>query len=273
MVSVFRLHIFILFCFLAACTVSEKKVAGPVVDEMQPDALFEHSKNQISQKKYIKASEALSRIETQFPHSYLASHASIMKAYAYYKDSLYDDAILVLNRYINEHRAAEDIAYAYYLKALCYYDQINDVRKDQEITLKAMAALSDLIKRFPNTEYAQDALLKVDLARNYLAGKEMDVGRFYLKRHHFAAAVNRFQKVIEDYQTTIHTEEALHRLTEAYLSLGLVEEAQATAAVLGYNFPGSDWYADSYKVLQDVGVVPRKSNSAWIMKVWEKPKS
>ena len=260
----------ILFLSLAACSVSQKKADKPIVDKMGVEELYKYSKTQIQNYKFSRASDALERIETEFPHSYLAMHASVLKAYAYYSDGRYDDAIIVLNRYIRENRGAQDIGYAYYLKALCYYDQVNDVRKDQGVTLDAMAALQDVVDMFPNSEYAQDARLKIDLAENYLAGKEMDVGRFYLKRRHFGAAVNRFQKVIRDYQSTIHTEEALHRLTEAYLSLGLLEEAQATASVLGYNFPGSDWYQDTYKALQQVGLAPKKSDTSWIVKIWKK---
>jgi outer membrane protein assembly factor BamD len=166
----------------------------------------------------------------------------------------YTDAIGTLDRFIQLHPAHRDIAYAYYLRALCYYEQIADIERDQKGTEQAMNALQEVVNRFPDTNYARDAQLKVDLCHDHLAGKEMEIGRFYQKQHLYEAAIGRFQRVVDDFQTTNHVPEALHRLTEIYLVLGLKDQARKTASVLGYNYPGSQWYEDSYSQLVDDGV-------------------
>ena len=176
-----------------------------------------------------------------------------MSAYCYYQGNKYSEAILASDRFITLHPGNKDAPYAYYLKAVSLYEQIVDVGRDQRRTEQAMAALSDLIKRFPQTDYARDARLKLDLTRDHLAGKEMSIGRYYLKRGEQVAAITRFRTVIEKYQTTSHVPEALHRLVEAYLSLGVVKEAQTAAAVLGHNYPGSEWYEDSFNLLGEYG--------------------
>ena len=178
-----------------------------------------------------------------------------MQGYAQYLQQNYTDAIGTLDRFIQLHPAHRDIAYAYYLRALCYYEQIADIQRDQKGTQEAMAALQEVVNRFPDSAYARDARLKIDLCRDHLAGKEMEIGRFYESQHLYAAAIGRFQRVVDDYQTTNHVAEALDRLTEIYLKLGLPDEARRTAAVLGYNYPGSRWYADSYDQLVADGQV------------------
>jgi outer membrane protein assembly factor BamD len=169
-----------------------------------------------------------------------------MAAFSYYQSNKYDDAIIALDRFIQLHPGHRDIPYAYYLKALCFYEQISDVGRDQRMTQLALDALAEVVKRFPESPYSRDARLKIELAIDHLAGKEMDVGRYYQKQQQYVAAINRYRVVIERYQTTTHVPEALHRLVESYLALGVKDEAQQAAAVLGHNFPGSDWYADSY---------------------------
>jgi outer membrane protein assembly factor BamD len=163
----------------------------------------------------------------------------------------YDEAILDIDRFVELHPGYKDVDYALYLKALCYYDQITDVARDQEMTERALAALETLTRRFPDSKYARDAQLKLDLTRDHLAGKEMEIGRYYLHRDEINAAINRFLTVVRDYQTTTHVPEALHRLVESYMTLGLKDQATRIAAVLGYNYPGSKWYAASYKLLDD----------------------
>ena len=185
-----------------------------------------------------------------------------MAAFAHYQSLKFDDAILALDRYIQLHPGGDQVAYAYYLKGLCYYEQITDVGRDQKITNQALEALREVVRRFPDSEYSRDAKLKIDLTVDHLAGKEMEIGRFYLKQQNYMAAIGRFRKVVDDFQTTSHTAEALHRLIEAYLSMGLTGEARQTAAVLGHNFPGSPWYEDSYDLLINAGVKPVKSDSA-----------
>jgi outer membrane protein assembly factor BamD len=180
--------------------------------------------------------------------------AQLMSAYAFYLANKYDEAIISLDRFIQLHPSNRDIAYAHYLKALCYYEQISDIQRDQKMTRLALESLKELIVRFPSSKYARDAQVKLDLTFDHLAGKEMDIGRYYLNRGQYLAAINRFRNVIEHFQTTTHVPEALLRLTECYLAIGVVDEAKKTAAVLGHNFPGSVWYADSYRLLKGKNV-------------------
>ena len=174
-----------------------------------------------------------------------------MAAFAHYQAEEYDQAIVTLERFIRLNPGNDQIAYAYYLLALSYYDRISDVERDQRMTELARNSLEEVVRRFPETDYARDARLKLDLTLDQLAGKDMEIGRWYLRQGHYQAAIGRFQRVVDEYETTTHVPEALHRLVESYLSLGLRSEAERVAAVLGYNYPGSDWYQDSYAVLVD----------------------
>ena len=186
-----------------------------------------------------------------------------------YQGNRYAEAIDAADRFIQLHPGNKDVPYAYYLKAVSLYEQVGDVDRDQQKTENALTALQDLIQRFPNTEYARDARLKVDLTRDHLAGKEMTIGRFYLRQGEYLAAINRFRTVIDKYQTTSHTAEALERITEAYMSLGVVKEAQTAAAVLGYNYPGSQWYMDAYTLLTAENVAPMENQESWISKAFK----
>jgi outer membrane protein assembly factor BamD len=178
-----------------------------------------------------------------------ATKAQIMAAFTYYQSNKYDDAIIALDRFIQLHPGHRDIPYAYYLKGLCYYEQISDVGRDQRVTQQALDALAEVVKRFPESPYARDARLKVELAIDHLAGKEMEIGRYYQRSGRWLAATLRFRQVVDTYQQTSHTPEALYRLVESYLSLGVPEEAQKAAAVLGANYPGSEWYQRAYKLM------------------------
>lgn len=218
--------------------------------EQPVTTLYDDAAKLIDGKNYEGAAKAFDEVERQHPYSEWATKAQLMSAYSWYQARKYDDAIIALDRYIQLHPGNKDVSYAYYLKALCYYDQISDVKRDQKITQQSFDALDEVIKRFPDSEYSKDAKLKRDLAFDHLAGKEMDIGRYYLRQGQYIAAINRFQKVITDYQTTTHVPEALYRMAEAYTSLGLVEEAKNAAAVLGYNFPGSEWYQISYWLVE-----------------------
>ena len=209
--------------------------------------------------RYVDAALFFDEVERQHPYSVWATKAKLMSAYGHYHAGQYDEAITRLDRFVAVHPGNRDIAYAYYLKALCYYEQIADVRRDQEMTQKAMQGLQDVITRFPVTPYGRDARLKLDLTLDHLAGKEMVVGRFYLNQRHFLAAINRFKNVVETYSTTSHVPEALYRLSESFTALGLPDEARKPAAVLGYNFPETDWYGDVYALL---GVDDRTSQVA-----------
>lgn len=207
-------------------------------------------------------------VERQHPYSTWATRAQLMAAYAHYQEARYDDALNAIERFLSLHPGHSSAPYAYYLRALCYYEQIADVTRDQKNTELALDALGEVVRRYPDSPYARDARLKIDLTFDHLAGKDMEIGRFYLQRSEYQAAINRFRRVVERYQTTTHVPEALHRLTEAYLALGVVEEAQAAAAVLGHNYPGSEWYADSYLLLTGVDVRPQESKGSWISRAF-----
>ncbi len=222
---------------------------APDYVERPVEQIYNEAMDEVDKGSYPNAAKLFDEVERQHPYSAWATKAQLMAAYAYYQNNKYDQAIAALDHFIELHPSNRDTAYAYYLKGLSYYEQITDVGRDQAVTEQALNSLDELIRRFPDSKYARDARLKVDLTRNHLAGKEMEIGRYYLTRGQYLAAVNRFRRVIEGYQTTEQIPEALHRLTEAYLRLGVRQEAQASAAVLGYNYPGSDWYKRSYDLL------------------------
>lgn len=245
-----------LVVLLAACSSEEKSYVERPVGDLYNDAM---DNLQAGQEK--KAATLFDEVERQHPYSSWATKAQLMSAYAYYKANEYDDAITAIDRYIELHPASPDVPYAYYLKGLCYYERISDIHRDQEMTEKAKQVFSELVNRYPDSEYARDAQLKVDLANDHLAGKEMVVGRYYLRLNYYLAAINRFKAVVDHYQTTTHVPEALLRLTEAYTALGLDEEARRTAAVLGYNYPQSDWYEDAYKLVGQHGARTEGSSS------------
>ena len=249
---------------LAACTNN----AEPEYKEQAVETLYNEGMDAMETGRYITATRHFDEVERQHPYSAWATKAQLMSAYANYQRDAYDEAIIALDRFIELHPANRDIAYAYYLKALSYYEQISDIGRDQKMTELAMRSLQDVVRRFPDTTYARDGRLKIDLTRDHLAGKGMEIGRYYLKQGHHLAAINRFREVIERYQTTAHVPEALHRLTEAYLALGVTDEAQTAAAVLGHNYPGSEWYKDSYALLRGRELQPDVKESSWLSRVW-----
>jgi outer membrane protein assembly factor BamD len=217
--------------------------------ERPVEELYNQALDQLQDGNPRQAAQDFEEVERQHPYSQWATRAQLMAAYAFYQADAYDDAVDAARRFIDLHPGHPDVAYAYYLIGVSYYEQISDVGRDQRNTELALEAFEELIRRFPESGYARDAGLKADLARDHLAGKEMNIGRYYLRRAKYVAAINRFQTVIERYQSTTHVPEALHRLTEAYMSLGVAEEARRTAAVLCYNFPSSIWYQDSYALI------------------------
>jgi len=237
---------------LAACGSSDDEI---IYIERPPEQIYQSGLNALEADDYELAAAEFNEVERQHPYSQFATQAQLMAAYSYYQDLDYDQAILAFERFIELHPGNEDVAYAFYMRSLCYYEQIVDVERDQRQTELAAQTLQEVIRRFPDTVYARDARLKFDLTQDQLAGQEMSVGRYYLRQNELSAAINRFRRVVDDYQTTSHTPEALYRLTEAYMSLGLLEEAERSATVLGANFPGSEWYRNSYALLVD-GAVP-----------------
>jgi outer membrane protein assembly factor BamD len=252
-----------LAALLGACSSSDPEYVERPVEELYNTAM-----DSLLAGEYQESARLFDEVERQHPYSVWASKAQLMAAFANYQDNKYDDAINALDRFIQLHPGNRDIAYAYYLRAISYYEQISDVSRDQKMTRMALESLEDLVRRFPDSRYTRDAELKIDLARDHLAGKHMEIGRFYQDQGEFLAAINRFRAVIQDFQTTTHAPEALHRLVECYLALGVIDEAQATAAVLGYNFPGNPWYLDSYALLTGVDLRPAESKDSWISRVW-----
>lgn len=237
--------------------------------ERPVEEIYNAAFDKLQAGEYQGAALQFDEVERQHPYSVWASKAQIMAAYAFYQDNKYDDAINALDRFIQLHPGNPDIEYAYYLKAISYYERISDVGRDQEQTELALESLTELKRRFPESRYARDATLKIDLARDHLAGKHMEIGRFYQKQSEYLAAINRFRSVIQNFQTTTHVPEALHRLVECYLALGVIDEAQSTAAVLGHNFPGNPWYLDSYTLLTGDDLRPQDGKESWITRVWK----
>lgn len=237
---------------LAACTgddaLQQEYVEEPVAK------LYNLAVDALEQEQYEEASTRFDEVERQHPYSTWATKAQVMAAYSLYMANKYDEAIVALDRFIQLHPSNKDTAYAYYLKGLCYYEQISDVGRDQMITELALKTLNELITRFPDSQYTRDAKLKIELTYDHLAGKEMNVGRYYQGKGQYLAAINRFDTVVKKYQTTTHAPEAMLRLVESYLALGLKAEATRTASVLGHNFPSSEWYYDAYALLEDPNI-------------------
>jgi outer membrane protein assembly factor BamD len=252
---------------LAACGWFGSK--DETYNEQPVEVLYNRALDDLGRQEYKVAAKEFEEVDRQHPYSVWATKAQIMAAFTYYQSNKYDDAIIALDRFIQLHPGHRDIPYAYYLKGLCFYEQISDVGRDQRITQQALDSLSEVAKRFPDSVYARDARLKVELTIDHLAGKEMEIGRYYQKQHQYIGAINRYRVVIERYQTTTHVPEALHRLVESYLAMGVQSEAKETAAVLGHNFPGSDWYQDSYYLITGEGTpAPDEKSGGWFFGIF-----
>ena len=219
--------------------------------EARVEPLYDAAVDFLLEGDYIYSASAFNEVERQHPYSQWATRAQLMSAYSFYQYNEYDNAILASRRFLALHPGHRDAPYAYYLIGLSFYEQISDVLRDQEITEQALGAFNELVRRYPDSDYARDARLKIDLARDHLAGKEMAIARYYLGQRQYVAAISRFRQVIEKYETTTHVPEALHRLTESYTALGLRDEARAHAAILGHNYPGSRWYRDTYRLVTE----------------------
>jgi outer membrane protein assembly factor BamD len=217
-----------------------------------------------------KAVEKFEEVDRQHPYSEWARKSLIMSAYAYYQAGSYDESVTASKRYIALHPGSPDAAYAQYLIGASYFDEIPDITRDQARTEKALAALDEVVRKYPTSEYANSAKQKMEIARDQLAGKEMQIGRYNLEKRNYTGAINRFKVVVTKYQTTRHVEEALERLTEAYMSLGIVAEAQTAAAVLGHNFPDSEWYRHAYALVKNGGLEPAENKGSWISKAFKK---
>lgn len=237
----------ILTLCLVACGSGKKDLEKE--DTRPPEEIYNSATKKLDEHSYKSAAKEFLNVEKEHPYSKWAGSAQIQAAYAYYKAEQYDDAINTLQRFTKMSPGSPDVSYAYYLIALSYYNRISDVGRDQDMTLKARQALKDVIARYPNSDYARDAQFKLELTEDQLAGKEMEVGRYYLKRKQYVAAINRFKVVVDQYPKTAQIEEALERLVECYVALGVTPEAQKYAAVLGHNYPGGVWYQDAYGLL------------------------
>jgi outer membrane protein assembly factor BamD len=238
------------------------------LDSFSAEQIYERGEFEMERNRDDDAAFYFGEVERLYPYSDWAKRGLIMQAFAYHKDKDYENSRASAQRFIDVYPTDDDAAYAQYLLALSYYDQIEDVGRDQGLTFQALQGLRTVIERYPDSEYASSAVLKFDLAFDHLAGKEMEIGRYYLRRDHYTASINRFRVVVEDFQTTTHTPEALHRLVEAYLSLGLVEEAQTAGAILGFNYKGTDWYEDSFKLLTGRGLELKAAGDGWLRQVY-----
>jgi outer membrane protein assembly factor BamD len=242
-----------------------------IIPDDPADKLYNEGLYLLNNKRDFKqAAKKFEEVDRQHPYSEWARKSLLMSAYAHYEGTEYENSITAAKRYVTLHPGSPDAAYAQFLIGSSYFDQIPDVSRDQQRTTRAMEALDEVVRKYPNTEYAVAAKKKLEVARDQLAGKEMDTARFAQKRGQYIAAINRFKVVITQYQTTRHVEEALMRLTETYMSLGIVNEAQTAAAVLGHNFPDSPWYKDAYRLVKSGGLEPAEDRGSWISKAFKR---
>ena len=263
------LSILVLAASLGACSSLFGKDETPP-DEL-PDRLYNEGLFLLNNKKDAKkAVEKFEEVDRQHPYSEWARKSLIMSAYAYYQAGSYDECVTAAKRYIALHPGSPDAAYAQFLIGASYFDEIPDITRDQARTEKALGSLEEVVRKYPTSEYAVSAKQKIEVARDQLAGKEMQIGRYYLEKKDYTGAINRFKVVVTKYQTTRHVEEALERLTEAYMSLGIVGEAQTAAAVLGHNFPDSEWYKHAYALVKGGGMEPSENKGSWISKAFKK---
>jgi outer membrane protein assembly factor BamD len=244
------------------------RVAEVPLEQQDAATIFQRGEAELEAGNFEEAAALYIEVERLHPYSEWASRGVIMATFAYHAAEDYENTRIAAQRYLDFYPAEEDAAYAQYLLALSYYDQIDQVGRDQGVTFQALQALRAVIEGYPDSEYAKDAILRFDLAFDHLAGKEMEIGRYYLRAQHYVAAINRFRVVVEQFQTTSHTPEALMRLVEAYLALGLTEEAQTAGAILGYNFQSSPFYDDAFRQLTGQDLTPEAAGEGWLRDIW-----
>lgn len=254
---------------LSGCMGFGKKTEAEVAAD-PPDLLYNQGLALLNAGDTSEAEKRFGTVSTEHPYSDYSRRSMLMAAFLSFRRGEYQETVNEATRYVTLYPASPDAAYAQYLIGESYFRQIPDVTRDQELSQKAIDAMGEVVSKYPESEYAEDAKRKMELARDQIAGKEMQVGRYYLERRQYLAAVNRFKNVVQNYQTTNHVEEALHRLTESYLALGIVPEAQTAAAVLGHNFPDSQWYQDSYKLLNAGGLSPEVNSGSWMSRVFRR---
>ena len=266
-----RSHYVILLCFLtvaiSGCSTLKSKPKIDI-DTYSAKEIYDLAEDRLAKKRPQDAAKYFSEIERLYPYSEWAKRGLIMQAYSYHKDQDYENSRGAAQRYIDFFPAAEDAAYAQYILALSYYDQISEVGRDQDVTVKALQELRLLIERYPDSKYAKDSAEKFDMAFSFLAAKEMEVGRYYLQRGYYTSAVNRFRKVVQEFRTTEQTPEALYRLIECYLSLGLRGEAQSAAAILQESYSSTQWHKDSLILLSGEGLLPDAGGQNWLSTIY-----
>ena len=260
--------VFFIFILLSNCSENQVDIANIVSEDKAAEEIFNSGEREILRKRYSDAAEKFTEVERLYPYSDWAKRALIMQVYSYHKDQSYDNVVSAANRFIEFHPYDKDVPYAYYLIGLSYYDRVLAIGRDQELAKEALKVFNLIKEEYPESEYASNSEIKFNFLMDHLATKEMEVGRYYLKRSHYAPAINRFRGVIEEFSTTSQVPEALHRLVEAYLSLGLVNEAQTAGAILGYNYKSSNWYERSFELLSSKGLKPKSSGNSWLNKVY-----
>ena len=264
--------LFLIFALISllfsSCSDSQNNIGIGVSEDKAAEEIFNSGERELVRRRYNDAAEKFKEVERLYPYSDWAKRALIMQVYSFHKDKEYENVVSAANRFIEFHPKDKDIPYAYYLIGLSYYDQVLAIGRDQKLTQEALKIFKLIIKEYPDSEYASSSQIKFDFLKNQLASKEMEVGRYYLKRSHYVSAINRFRGIIEDFSTTSQVPEALHRLVEAYLSLGLTDEAQTAGAILGYNYKSNEWYERSFELLRSKGLKPKSLGNSWLSKIY-----
>jgi len=257
-----------IFILLSNCSENQVGIDNSPSEDRAAEEIFNSGEKEILRKRYGDAAEKFTEVERLYPYSDWAKRALIMQVYSFHKDQSYENVVSAANRFIEFHPNDKDVPYAYYLIGLSYYDQVLAIGRDQELAKEALRVFSLITKEYPESKYASSSQIRFNFLRDHLASKEMEVGRYYLKRSHYAPAINRFRGVIEEFPTTSQVPEALHRLVEAYLSLGLVNEAQTAGAILGYNYRSTEWYDRTFALLSSKGLKPKSSGNSWLSKIY-----
>ena len=264
--------LFLIFALISllfsSCSDSQNNIGIGVSEDKAAEEIFNSGERELIRRRYNDAAEKFKEVERLYPYSDWAKRALIMQVYSFHKDKEYENVVSAANRFIEFHPKDKDIPYAYYLIGLSYYDQVLAIGRDQKLTQEALRIFKLIIKEYPDSEYASNSQIKFDFLKNQLASKEMEVGRYYLKRSHYVSAINRFRGIIEDFSTTSQVPEALHRLVEAYLSLGLTDEAQTAGAILGYNYKSNEWYERSFELLRSKGLKPKSLGNSWLSQIY-----
>ena len=257
-----------IFILLSNCSENQVGIDNSPSEDKAAEEIFNSGEKEILRKRYGDAAEKFTEVERLYPYSDWAKRALIMQVYSFHKDQSYENVVSAANRFIEFHPNDKDVPYAYYLIGLSYYDQVLAIGRDQGLAKEALRVFSLITKEYPESKYASSSQIRFNFLRDHLASKEMEVGRYYLKRSHYAPAINRFRGVIEEFPTTSQVPEALHRLVEAYLSLGLVNEAQTAGAILGYNYRSTEWYDRTFALLSSKGLKPKSSGNSWLSKIY-----